>query len=63
MFPQAVATACKLTLAPPIARAVCRLSPALYPVFNALPLLRTHVLVWLQKPALAPGSRLVNPPG
>ena len=63
LFPQAVATACKLTLAPPIARAVCRLSPALYPVFNALPLLRTHVLVWLQKPALAPGSRLVNPPG
>ena len=52
LFPQAVMTARKITLAPPIARAVCRLHPALYPVFNALPLLRTHVLVWLQKPGL-----------
>ena len=50
LFPQAVLRSQRLTLAPPIARAVCRLSPALYPVFNALPLLRTHVLVWLQKP-------------
>ena len=54
LFPQAVVTARKLTLAPPIARAVCRLSPALYPLFNALPLLRTHVLVWLQKPLSTP---------
>ena len=52
LFPQTVMTTRRLTLAPPIARAVCRLHPALYPVFNALPLLRTHVLVWLQKPAL-----------
>ena len=52
LFPQAVMSARKITLAPPIARAVCRLHPALYPVFNALPLLRTHVLVWLQKPGL-----------
>jgi SAM-dependent methyltransferase len=52
LFPQAQMTARRLTLAPPIARAVCRLHPALYPVFNALPLLRTHVLVWLQKPGL-----------
>ena len=52
LFPQAGMTARKITLAPPIARAVCRLHPALYPVFNALPLLRTHVLVWLQKPGL-----------
>ena len=50
LFPQAVLRSQRLTLAPPIARAVCRLSPVLYPVFNALPLLRTHVLVWLQKP-------------
>ena len=50
LFPQAVLRSQRLTLAPPIARAVCRLSPALYPVFNAVPLLRTHVLVWLQKP-------------
>jgi len=52
LFPQAVMTSRRLTLAPPIARAVCRLHPSLYPVFNAFPLLRTHVLVWLQKPGL-----------
>ena len=50
LFPQARVTARRITLAPPIARAVCRLHPGLYPVFNALPLLRTHVLVWLGKP-------------
>ena len=31
------------------ARAVCRIHPMLYPVFNALPPLRTHVLCWLVK--------------
>ena len=51
LFPQAVMGHRRITLAPPIARAVCRLHPSLYPLFNALPLLRTHVLVWLQKPA------------
>lgn len=51
LFPQAVMRHRKITLAPPIARAVCRLHPSLYPLFNALPPLRTHVLVWLQKPA------------
>ena len=50
LFPKALVSHCRLTLAPPVARAVCRLHPALYPVFNALPLLRTHVLAWLQKP-------------
>ena len=50
LFPQARIHCRKVTLAPPIARALCRLHPALYPVFNALPLLRTHVLVWLEKP-------------
>jgi len=49
LFPQARLQAQKLTLAPPIARAVCRLHPRLYPLFNALPLLRSHVLVWLGK--------------
>ena len=34
----------RVTLAPPLARAVCRVHPALYALFNALPLLRTHVL-------------------
>lgn len=51
LFPQARMVAKRVTLAPPIALAVCRLHPGLYPLFNALPLLRTHRLVWLQKPA------------
>lgn len=50
LFPQARMTAQKLTLAPPIARAVVRIHPALYTLFNTLPLLRTHVLCWLAKP-------------
>jgi SAM-dependent methyltransferase len=51
LFPQARrATVRRLTLAPPLARAACRVHPALYGVFNALPLLRTHALVWLSKP-------------
>jgi len=50
LFPQARLQATRVTLAPPLARAACRLSPALYPVLNRLPLLRTHVLAWLAKP-------------
>jgi hypothetical protein len=41
----------RVTLAPPLARAVCRVHPALYGAFNLLPLLRTHVLAWIEKPA------------
>jgi SAM-dependent methyltransferase len=50
LFPEARAEFERITLAPPLARAVCRLHPALYTVCNALPLLRTHVLGWLAKP-------------
>ncbi len=50
LFPQAKLASRRITLAPPLARALCRLHPGLYPVANALPLLRTHVLVWLGKP-------------
>ncbi|MBX3625504.1 MAG: class I SAM-dependent methyltransferase [Rhizobacter sp.] len=50
LFPDARVTAQKLTLAPPIARAVVRVHPALYTLFNAVPVLRTHVLCWLAKP-------------
>jgi len=39
----------RVTLAPPLARLVCRVHPSLYRVFNALPLLRTHVLAWIRK--------------
>ncbi len=49
LFPQARITARRVTLAPPLARAVCRVHPRLYPLFNALPLLRTHVLAWIAK--------------
>ena len=49
LFPQARISSRRVTLAPPIARAVCRIHPGLYPVFNALPLLRTHRLMWLAK--------------
>jgi SAM-dependent methyltransferase len=50
LFPQARIQHRRLTLAPPLARLVCRVHPALYTVFNALPVLRTHVLAWLEKP-------------
>ena len=50
LFPEGRLSFQRLTLAPPIARAVCRVHPALYSVFNALPPLRTHVLAWIEKP-------------
>ena len=50
LFPEGRVQAQRVTLAPPIARAVTRVHPALYTLFNALPLLRTHVLAWIAKP-------------
>jgi SAM-dependent methyltransferase len=50
LFAQAKITHRRLTLAPPIARGVTRVHPALYTVLNALPLLRTHLLCWIAKP-------------
>ena len=52
LFPHGRVQAQRVTLAPPIARAVTRLHPGLYPLFNALPLLRTHVLAWVAKPGV-----------
>jgi SAM-dependent methyltransferase len=49
LFPQARVQAHRITLAPPVARAVSRLHPSLYTVFNALPPLRTHLLCWIAK--------------
>ena len=49
LFPAVRCTSWRLTLAPPIARRVSGLFPPLYGVFNALPFLRTHRLVWLEK--------------
>ncbi len=50
LFPQGRISAQRVTLAPPLARVLCRWHPRLYGVFNALPLLRTHVLAWITKP-------------
>jgi SAM-dependent methyltransferase len=49
LFPEAAIVHQRVTLAPPLARAVCRWHPRLYAWFNVLPALRTHVLAWLQK--------------
>jgi SAM-dependent methyltransferase len=51
LFPAARITSRRVTLAPPLARLVCRLHPGLYSVCNAVPWLRTHRLAWLEKPA------------
>lgn len=50
LFPAGLVDARRVTLAPPLARALCRWHPALYTAFNALPLLRTHLLAWIEKP-------------
>lgn len=49
LFPSAELISHRVTLAPPISRRVTRIHPSLYTVFNALPLLRTHVLCWIAK--------------
>lgn len=51
LFPGATIDARRVTLAPPIARRVVRLHPSAWRWFNALPLLRTHLLAWIAKPA------------
>lgn len=51
LFPEAHALSRKITLAPPLARFVCHVHPALYLVFNLLPFLRSHLVAWLEKPA------------
>ncbi len=50
LFPEARIDARRVTLAPPLARIVCAWHPSLYTVFNAVPLLRTHLLAWIHKP-------------
>lgn len=49
LFPQGRATVRRVTLAPPLARAACRLHPAAYRVLNTIPLLRSHVLALITK--------------
>ncbi len=50
LFPEARVSSQRLTLAPPLARLVCRLHPGAYTVFNSIPWLRTHVLALIEKP-------------
>lgn len=50
LFPQGRIDARRVTLAPPISRRAVRLHPLLYPLLNSLPLLRSHVLCWVEKP-------------
>jgi ubiquinone/menaquinone biosynthesis C-methylase UbiE len=50
LFPDGSMRHWRLTLAPPISRLVTRVSPALYTVLNTLPMLRTHLLCWIEKP-------------
>jgi SAM-dependent methyltransferase len=49
LFPHGTVQARRVTLAPPIARRVVAVHPALYTLFNLLPVLRTHVLCWIAK--------------
>ena len=51
LFPQGRLRAQRLTLAPPLARQVCRIHPVAYTVFNSIPWLRTHVLAVIEKSA------------
>jgi len=51
LFPSADIDARRVTLAPPVGRHVVRLHSAAWRLFNLLPLLRTHVLAWVGKPA------------
>ncbi|MEO7851108.1 MAG: class I SAM-dependent methyltransferase [Rubrivivax sp.] len=50
LFPHARLHHERVTLAPPLARAVCAVHPAAYTLLNLLPMLRTHVMAWLVKP-------------
>jgi SAM-dependent methyltransferase len=49
LFPGAKLRRWSVTLAPQIGRRLCRISPALYPVADPFPFLKTHVLCWIQK--------------
>lgn len=50
LFPDAIITTKRITLAPPINRMVTKIHPSLYTLFNTLPFLRTHVFCFIQKP-------------
>jgi SAM-dependent methyltransferase len=49
LFPEGRIEAHRVTLVPPLARVACRVWAGFYPVLNAVPGLRTHVLAWVAK--------------
>lgn len=49
LFPDGRVRHWRVTLAPPVSRLVTRIHPCLYPLFNSIPALRTHMLCWIQK--------------
>jgi SAM-dependent methyltransferase len=50
LFPEGQLKIERIALAPPIARQVTKIHPRMYTLFNLFPFLRTHILVWIQKP-------------
>lgn len=56
LFPEGRIDARRVTLARPLARRVCAMGDRMYDVFNALPVLRTHRLAWIEKSDPAPGG-------
>ena len=60
-FPKCPLRVQSLTLAPPIARAVGRYVPWLYGTLAAIPLLRTHAMYVLRRPALPPTFVVTEP--
>ncbi len=49
LFPEGCIQGKRITLAPPLARAVAPIHAGLYTLLNAFPFLRTHWLCWIQK--------------
>jgi len=52
LFPQGRLAHRRVTLAPPLARALVRVHLGLLPLANSLPWLRTHMLAWIERPAI-----------
>ena len=50
LFPEGKVRAWRVLLAPPLARAVTRIHPALYGLLGAIPPLRTHLVCRITKP-------------
>jgi hypothetical protein len=63
LFPQGEMRVRRLTLAPPLARVVTRIHPELYTALNICGWLRTHVLVWVEKPLAVCLYLIADAPG